>query len=206
MGPRVSRPVGVEKRISRGAWNTVTHLSRRVVLLSIRSDAPRPSLAQLDVLCNAWRLTVANRWATSTAHPAAAAPLPPRNAPGLTGYNDSKYNDTAERFLIAVGDAVEAGDYSAVRDVAESQGVLTIVTTRGTFVINKQPPLRQLWLSSPISGPWHYDMASESVTPPVPSGPLTDPVDWVDVKDGHSLRRRLTEELSSVIGQRITIK
>lgn len=27
----------------------------------------------------------------------------------------------------------------------------------GTFVISRQTPSRQLWLSSPVSGPWHYN-------------------------------------------------
>ena len=38
-------------------------------------------------------------------------------------------------------------------DVNISQGVLTIVkSSKGTWVINKQTPNRQLWWSSPISG------------------------------------------------------
>lgn len=38
-------------------------------------------------------------------------------------------------------------------DVSSSQGVLNIhVPSKGTWVINKQTPNRQLWWSSPISG------------------------------------------------------
>ena len=41
-------------------------------------------------------------------------------------------------------------------------GVLTLrMGAAGTFVLNKQTPNRQLWLSSPISGPkrfnWHVE-------------------------------------------------
>jgi frataxin len=37
-------------------------------------------------------------------------------------------------------------------------GVLTLVfPPNGTYVINKQPPNRQIWLSSPITGPKRYD-------------------------------------------------
>lgn len=37
-------------------------------------------------------------------------------------------------------------------------GVLTLVfPPAGTYVLNKQPPNRQIWLSSPISGPKRYD-------------------------------------------------
>jgi frataxin len=38
------------------------------------------------------------------------------------------------------------------------QGVLTIsFPTIGTYVVNKQPPNKQIWLSSPISGPKRFD-------------------------------------------------
>ncbi|GAN07349.1 mitochondrial iron uptake protein [Mucor ambiguus] len=39
-------------------------------------------------------------------------------------------------------------------DVEYNQGVMTIsVGEHGTYVINKQPPNHQIWLSSPVSGP-----------------------------------------------------
>ena len=40
------------------------------------------------------------------------------------------------------------------------QGVLTVrLGELGTYVINKQTPNRQIWMSSPISGPVRYDWA-----------------------------------------------
>ncbi|MCO5586811.1 hypothetical protein L7F22_040754 [Adiantum nelumboides] len=43
-------------------------------------------------------------------------------------------------------------------DVDYAEGVLTIKLGRsGTYVINKQTPNRQIWLSSPISGPARFD-------------------------------------------------
>lgn len=39
-----------------------------------------------------------------------------------------------------------------------SAGVLTVyIDGKGTWVINKQPPNRQIWLSSPVSGPRRFD-------------------------------------------------
>ena len=39
-----------------------------------------------------------------------------------------------------------------------SAGVLTLVVEGvGTYVLNKQPPNKQIWLSSPVSGPKRYD-------------------------------------------------
>ena len=38
------------------------------------------------------------------------------------------------------------------------QGVLTVrLGDFGTYVINKQTPNRQIWMSSPLSGPVRYD-------------------------------------------------
>ncbi len=43
-------------------------------------------------------------------------------------------------------------------DVVSADGVVNLrLGSRGTYVLNKQTPTRQLWLSSPVSGPWHYE-------------------------------------------------
>ena len=34
---------------------------------------------------------------------------------------------------------------------------MTLTTPRGTYILNKQPPNKQIWLSSPVSGPKRYD-------------------------------------------------
>ena len=47
-------------------------------------------------------------------------------------------------------------------DVVLSQGVLTVKCgSHGTYVINKQGPNKQIWLSSPSSGPKRYDWHME---------------------------------------------
>ncbi|CAG8672120.1 6530_t:CDS:2, partial [Paraglomus brasilianum] len=46
-----------------------------------------------------------------------------------------------------LGDRIELDGY----DVEYSSGVLTLkLGSSGTYVINKQPPNKQIWLSSPI--------------------------------------------------------
>ncbi|KAJ2011532.1 Mitochondrial matrix iron chaperone, partial [Coemansia sp. S85] len=53
-----------------------------------------------------------------------------------------------------IGDQMEIDDY----DIEYSSGVLTLkLGARGTYVINKQPPNKQIWISSPVSGPERYD-------------------------------------------------
>lgn len=34
---------------------------------------------------------------------------------------------------------------------------MTITTPHGTYVLNKQPVNKQIWISSPLSGPKRYD-------------------------------------------------
>ncbi|MCJ1329407.1 Mitochondrial chaperone Frataxin [Thelotrema lepadinum] len=54
----------------------------------------------------------------------------------------------------------------------------------GTYVLNKQPPNRQIWLSSPISGPKRYDYVERDRRG-----------EWVYLRDGSTLTDLLREEL-----------
>ncbi|RKO87784.1 hypothetical protein BDK51DRAFT_5668, partial [Blyttiomyces helicus] len=63
-------------------------------------------------------------------------------------------------------------------------GVLTLkFGDLGTYVINKQPPNKQIWLSSPISGPSRYDYS-------VVDGK------WIDYRSQRTLGHVLQSELS----------
>ncbi|KAK7694438.1 hypothetical protein QCA50_001624 [Cerrena zonata] len=57
----------------------------------------------------------------------------------------------------------------------------------GTYVINKQPPNKQIWLSSPTSGPKRYDYSEDNDT-------------WLYSRDNSSLGELLNEELSKIFG------
>lgn len=76
--------------------------------------------------------------------------------------------------------ALEAAAGAAF-DVTVSQGVLTVALgSAGTYVINKQTPNRQLWWSSPVSGPRRYEFNGRG---------------WVSTRDGRSLHDQLRTEL-----------
>lgn len=65
-------------------------------------------------------------------------------------------------------------------------GVLTVsLGQHGTYVLNKQAPNRQIWSSSPVSGPVRYDWVDGH---------------WVYKRDGHELFERLSNELSDLLG------
>eukprot|EP00118_Oscarella_pearsei_P014961 m.131632 g.131632 ORF g.131632 m.131632 type:complete len:114 (+) comp38046_c0_seq3:1559-1900(+) len=78
-------------------------------------------------------------------------------------------------------------------DVQLSDGVLTVSLggDLGTYVINKQTPNRQIWFSSPISGPKRFDFCNGT---------------WTYKRDGISLHSRLTRELSQLYGKTIELK
>ena len=59
---------------------------------------------------------------------------------------------TLDRLMAAAEDAL-----GARAEVDLEGGVLTIaVAAGGRYVVNKHGPMRQLWLSSPVSGAWHF--------------------------------------------------
>ncbi|KAI0361851.1 Frataxin [Trametes cingulata] len=93
--------------------------------------------------------------------------------------------ESLENLLDEVGDP----DY----EVEYSSGVLTLkLGSKGTYVINKQPPNKQIWLSSPFSGPKRYDY-------------ITERDDWVYARDGRSLGDLMNQELSDALGRTVNL-
>ena len=82
----------------------------------------------------------------------------------------------------------KADELSDERDDVEaelSSGVLTLkIAGAGTWVINKQVPNRQLWLSSPVSGPCRYEYVDGT---------------WTHTRDGSSLSELLERELGLIM-------
>lgn len=68
-------------------------------------------------------------------------------------------NETLESINDRFSELIE--DYQALEggDTTLSDGVLTVkLGSHGTYVLNKQTPNKQIWLSSPVSGPYRYDI------------------------------------------------
>jgi frataxin len=79
---------------------------------------------------------------------------------------------TLERMADAIDDAL--GDEV---DVELHAGILTLsLPGGGQYVINKHAPNREIWLSSPSSGAWHFAWKGEAWVstrePPAVLGPL----------------------------------
>lgn len=79
-------------------------------------------------------------------------------------------------------------------------GVLTLSLGEdvGTYVINKQPPNKQIWLSSPKTGPKRYDYVifgeGQHEKQDTARG------DWVYLRDDTTLTDLLTEEIGIDLG------
>ena len=80
---------------------------------------------------------------------------------GMSGFTNVTYNTRADALLERIADRCDelSEIYPLVmKEVNYEGGVLQLDTSAGSFVLNKQAPKLQIWLSSPISGPHHYDM------------------------------------------------
>lgn len=95
-------------------------------------------------------------FATSTAN----------GAPDDSLMEESLYHEVSDATLDAISDYLsELEDTTEEMDMNCSQGVLNISLgpSIGHWVINKQTPNRQLWWSSPMSGPRRYEYDSSMV-------------------------------------------
>lgn len=103
---------------------------------------------------------------------------------------ESDYHTAADEALEDIQDSIEEAleDHRIPEfEVTLASGVLTLVfPPHGTWVINKQTPNRQLWWSSPISGPRRYEYESG---------------DWIFTRDeSHTmtLRQALKAEIQEI--------
>ncbi|KAF5286870.1 hypothetical protein FQA39_LY00403 [Lamprigera yunnana] len=87
---------------------------------------------------------------------------------------------------------VENAQHLKSADVEYSDGVLTINFGKpyGTYVINRQTPNKQIWLSSPTSGPKRYDFNADQNC-------------WIYKHDGKTLHQLLQDEIPSIVKSKI---
>ena len=103
--------------------------------------------------------------------------------------DNSQFETLADAMLGRIQSALEAagGDL----DVELVEGVLTVETeSGGKFLVNKHGPNRQIWLSSPVSGAWHFAWSE------MHQG-------WISTRGGERLEELLGRELSEAAGEAI---
>uniref|UniRef100_A0A6B2LQC0 ferroxidase n=1 Tax=Arcella intermedia TaxID=1963864 RepID=A0A6B2LQC0_9EUKA len=105
-----------------------------------------------------------------------------------------KYHQVADETLAVLQEKFELLDSSEIEDfdIKEAYGVLEINFGKsgGTYVINKQTPNKQLWFSSPLSGPKRFNYSLEKG-------------EWVNTRDGKSLFQILDSEIYTLLNQNL---
>ncbi|KAK4420513.1 Frataxin, mitochondrial [Sesamum alatum] len=101
---------------------------------------------------------------------------------------NSTIHDLLEK-LEEFGDSVEIDGF----DVDYGNEVLTLkLGSLGTYVINKQTPNRQIWMSSPVSGPSRFDWDQNAQA-------------WIYRRTKANLIQVLETELEKLCGQPISL-
>ena len=104
------------------------------------------------------------------------------------------YSHTAEEFLEGLSDTIaDALQERTGSEVEYSQGVLTVRLGEGeTLVLNTQTPNRQIWFSSPVSGPSRYFLDTETGN-------------WICTRDNQQLCKRLRHDLRALTGIEVNV-
>ena len=86
-------------------------------------------------------------------------------------------------------DDLDAEHPDAGVEAENADGVLSFsLGADHRFVLNKQAPNMQLWLSSPVRGPLRYEFRRDA---------------WVNNRDGHPLLGSIAEDVLSLSGLRL---
>ena len=121
-----------------------------------------------------------------------AAPTEP-TAPAVVDFDYEKISyETLDSLCEFFDEIPEKFPVTDEFDVSLDNGVLTVAVSKsvGTFVINRQSPNRQIWLSSPISGPKRYDYVNKS---------------WLYSADGKYIHELLQEEFSQIFSAPVSM-
>jgi len=108
----------------------------------------------------------------------------------MNEYHTLSENALSE-LLLFFEDLIELeGNAEGSWEVDYSSGVLTVNFGKehGVYVLNKQPPNKQIWLSSPISGPKRYDYDASKGS-------------WFYHRDQKTLGTLLRNEVARILGR-----
>lgn len=70
--------------------------------------------------------------------------------------DNTAFTNLAEQTIAFLADIIEAQDKECLIEIDFQSDILTLTTNEGIFVINKHSAAKEIWLSSPISGPHHF--------------------------------------------------
>ncbi len=96
--------------------------------------------------------------------------------------SESEFHKLADITISQIAEGLEANEELEVDYIA---GILTVTLGNGQqYVINKHAPTRQIWLSSPKSGAWHFSFKSLNT--------------WVSTNKNQDLLELVSKEFNAV--------
>ncbi|OQU80953.1 hypothetical protein SORBI_3007G212800 [Sorghum bicolor] len=102
---------------------------------------------------------------------------------------DETIHDLLEKLEVEYGDSIQMDGF----DIEYGNQVLTLrLGDLGTYVINKQTPNKQIWLSSPVSGPSRFDWDATT------NG-------WIYKRTGVNLVQLLEKEIGELCGKPVEL-
>lgn len=106
--------------------------------------------------------------------------------------DNSQFETLADATLARVQAAVEAAPGGRL-DAELVSGILTIEPeSGGKYLLNKHGPNHQIWLSSPVSGAWHFAWSEDEQA-------------WISTRGGERLDDLLGRELTEAAGEAIEL-
>ncbi|KAK1224588.1 Mitochondrial matrix iron chaperone [Marasmius sp. AFHP31] len=165
-----------------------SHFAARLAILARNSPIPHRLTSQPFTLTP--RNTL-NRPHQTRRH--FATPPPQLNVSSLSVEEYHELSDEVMDTLVEDLESLIDEHGNPSYEVEYHSGVLTLkLGDEGTYVINKQPPNKQIWLSSPVSGPKRYDYSQPEDS-------------WTYSRDKRSLGQLLNEELSKAFKKDIKL-
>lgn len=103
--------------------------------------------------------------------------------------SESEYQSLAEQFLDSIHNQLDNDKYfEKITNLDYHDGVLDITVNQSKkYVLNLQRPNKQIWVSSPISGPQRFELFLNT---------LTNEKEWLNKRSYKSLKDLLSDELT----------
>jgi iron donor protein CyaY len=98
---------------------------------------------------------------------------------------ENQFVDLAEKTIADIAEQIELQDKEYRFEIDMLGDVLSIKTKSGEYILNKHTAAREIWLASPISGPYHFA--------------YKDKGEWMNKTDA-KLHLLLSRELGLVLG------
>ncbi|KAF3040408.1 Mitochondrial chaperone Frataxin [Didymella keratinophila] len=178
---------------------------RRAAAAPLRVSTPANGIVARATAVRASRASVRAFHASKSVHgimPESENPPPKQsedteNPTVPTDIPTTEFHERADDYLNELVERLEeAQEKNPDIEVEYSAGVLRVdfISKQLSYVLNKQPPNKQIWLSSPISGPKRFDWVVLQEGQNAKEGGGQG--DWVYLRDGTSLSDIIRKELA----------